>query len=192
MDAHDTDSLFAGSIPEVYDTYLVPLIFESYAADLAPRLAQRRPRRVLEIAAGTGVVTRAMDTMLSSDTLIVASDLNPAMLARAKVQGTQRAVEWCQADAQQLPFDDGGFDAVVCQFGAMFFPDKHKAFAEARRMLAPGGVFVFNVWDRIELNEFAQAVTEALARFIAGSPPAVLAAHAAWLSRSSSCFARSG
>ncbi len=175
MGLHDADKLFLGSIPEVYDTHLVPLIFESYAADLASRLADRRPRRVLEIAAGTGALTRAMDAMLPHDASIVASDLNPAMIEHAAARGTRRAIEWRQADAQNLPLDDGGFDAVVCQFGAMFFADKHKAFSEVRRVLAPGGIFLFNVWDRIEDNEFAETVTLALATAFADSPPLFLA-----------------
>src|SRR6185369_13756030 len=153
------DDKFAESIPEIYDTYMVPLIFAHYAADLTARLRERRPRRILEIAAGTGVVTRAMASGLPPETAIVATDLNQAMLDRAAAVGTARVVTWQQADATQLPFPDGAFDAVVCQFGAMFFPDKAKAFSEARRVLAPGGVFMFSVWDRIEENEFAAVVT---------------------------------
>src|SRR5438046_7598700 len=97
------------------------------------------------------------------------------MLDQAASVGTKRAVEWQQADAMQLPFGDATFDAVVCQFGAMFFPDKAKAFAEARRVLRPGGVFFFNVWDRIEENEFAHAVTAALETVFPGDPPRFLA-----------------
>src|SRR6476660_8843941 len=122
----DTDKVFAGSIPKLYDTYLVPLIFAPYAADLANRLRSRALSRVLEIAAGTGVVTRALASALPDSVAIVATDLNQAMLDQASTTGTQRAVEWRQADAMQLPFRDGTFDAVVCQFGAMFFPEKSK------------------------------------------------------------------
>ena len=131
--------------------------------------------RVLEIAAGTGVVTRALASALPASVSIVATDLNQAMVDRAAAVGTARAVEWRQADAMQLPFPDGAFDAVVCQFGVMFFPDKAKAFAEARRVLRPGGVFIFNVWDRIEENEFADAVTTALAPLFPADPPRFLA-----------------
>jgi SAM-dependent methyltransferase len=169
------DTRFAGSIPQIYDTYLVPLIFEPYAADLVTRLRAKSPSRVLEIAAGTGVVTRAMASALPETASIIATDLNPAMLDRAATVGTARAVEWRQADAMQLPFSDGAFDAVVCQFGAMFFPDKAKAFAEARRVLRPGGAFIFNVWDRIEENEFADAVTTALEPLFPADPPRFLA-----------------
>jgi SAM-dependent methyltransferase len=171
----DTDKVFAGSIPKLYETYLVPLIFEPYAADLVKRLSSRSLSRVLEIAAGTGVVTRALASALPERVSIVATDLNQAMLDQASVVGTKRTVEWRQADAMQLPFEDTTFDAVVCQFGVMFFPDKSKAFAEARRVLRPGGVFIFNVWDGIAENEFADTVTTALEWLFPKDPPRFLA-----------------
>ena len=170
----DADKVFAGSIPKIYETYLVPLIFEPYAPDLANRLRSRNLSRVLEIAAGTGVVTRAMASTLGDRVSIVATDLNPAMLEQASAVGTKRSVEWRQADAMELPFSDGSFDAVVCQFSVMFFPDKPKAFAEAFRVLKPGGVFLFNVWDCIEENEFADTVTTALAAVFPEDPPRFL------------------
>jgi SAM-dependent methyltransferase len=154
---------------------MVPLIFEHYAADIVDRLRARPITAVLELAAGTGVVSRALCAGLSEGASLVATDLNPAMLDWAKAVGTSRPVEWRQADAQQLPFADGAFDAVVCQFGAMFFPDKPKAFAEARRVLRPGGVFLFNVWDRLADNEFADVVTTALASIFPDDPPRFLA-----------------
>jgi SAM-dependent methyltransferase len=175
MPGHGADKEFTGSIPEVYDTHLVPLIFAPYAADLARRLVARQPRRVLEIAAGTGALTRAMAAALPPSVAIVASDLNQAMLDRASAVGTPRPVEWRQADAMALPFAEASFDAVVCQFGAMFFPDKAQAFAQARRVLQPGGLFLFNVWDRIEDNEFAATVTEALADVFPQDPPYFMA-----------------
>ena len=150
---NDIDKRFTGSVPKVYETFLVPLIFEPYAADLQARLSPINPLRILEIAAGTGVVTRTLASMAGTNASIVATDLNQAMLDEAAAAGTARPVEWQRADAMALPFADNEFDAVVCQFGAMFFPDKPKAFAEARRVLEPGGVFVFNVWDRISENE---------------------------------------
>jgi ubiquinone/menaquinone biosynthesis C-methylase UbiE len=171
----DLDKVFAGSIPKFYDDILVPLIFAPYANDLAQRVAARAPARVLEIAAGTGVVTRAMRAILPGPTHVVASDLNQAMLDTAAAIGTPGPVEWRQADAMALPFDAGSFDVVVCQFGAMFFPDKAQAFAETRRVLRPGGAFLFNAWDRIEENEFADAVTNALATLFPGDPPRFLA-----------------
>lgn len=169
----DSDKVFSGSIPRLYETHLVPLIFEAYARDLRQRLAAMSVSRVLEVAAGTGVATRALATL--DDVSIVATDLNQAMLDEAAAVGTARPVRWQQADAMALPFADGEFDAVVCQFGAMFFPDKAKAFAEARRVLKPGGVFLFSVWDRISENEFADTVTTALEAVFPEDPPRFLA-----------------
>ena len=171
----DTDKVFTGSIPTLYETYLVPLIFEPYAVDLVSRLASRSLTRVLEIAAGTGVVTRNLASALPESVSIVATDLNQPMLDLASAVGTPRPVEWRQADATQLPFGNGTFDAVVCQFGVMFFPDRAKAFLEARRVLGSGGVFIFNVWDRIEENEFAHTVTTALESLFPSDPPRFLA-----------------
>ena len=171
----DTDAVFAGSLPQVYQKHLVPLIFEPYAADLVLRLKPRAVTRVLEIAAGTGVVTRALASTLPEDVSIVATDRNQPMLDHAATLGTTRPVEWRQADALQLPFEDATFDAVVCQFGVMFFNDKPKAFSEARRVLRPGGVYLFNTWDRIEENEFADVVTMALESVFPGDPPRFLA-----------------
>lgn len=169
------DTVFAGSVPDFYDRMMVPLIFEPYAQDIARRIAQARPRAILEIAAGTGVVTRALAAALP-DARIVATDLNEPMLAFAKTrqpQGTH--TEWKQADASALPFDEQSFDVVVCQFGAMFFPDKVQAYREARRVLKPGGLYLFNVWDRIAENDFADVVTQCLAGVFPTDPPRFLA-----------------
>lgn len=174
MPPADADRSFAGSIPQLYEEHLVPLLFEPYAADLVPRVALRRPARVLEIAAGTGVVTRHMARTLSPAVAIVATDLSSAMLEQAMRVRTSRPVEWKQADAAQLPFGDEAFDVVVCQFGAMFFPDKAKAYAEVRRVLRRGGTFLFNVWDRIEHNEFADAVADAMVAAFRDDPPRFL------------------
>ena len=170
-----TDKLFAGSIPEIYDRFLVPLIFEPYAADLAGRVAALAPRDVLETAAGTGVLTRALAAQLAPSTRIVASDLNQPMLDQAARRQQGGSVEWKQADALALPFDDRSFDVVACQFGAMFFPDKVQGYKEARRVLRPAGRFLFNVWDRIADNEFADVVTEALAALFPDDPPRFMA-----------------
>jgi len=120
--------VFAGSIPEIYDQYLVPLIFEPYAIDLAQRLVSLPLTNVLELACGTGAVTRRLALSLPHSVFIVATDLSQPMLERAGSIGTSRAVEWRQADAMHLPFDKASFDAVVCQFGVMFFPDRARAF----------------------------------------------------------------
>lgn len=170
-DSSPLDHKFAGSIPAIYETYFVPMLFEPYAADLVSRVRTRSVSAVLEIAAGTGVVTRALASATPAGTSIIATDLNQAMLEQASAAGTSRPVEWRQADAMNLPFPDGAFDAVVCQFGAMFFPDKAKAFSEARRVLAPGGAFIFNVWDRLAENEFADTVTTALETIFPSDPP---------------------
>ena len=171
----DTDKVFTGSIPKLYDAVLVPLIFQPYAIDLVSRLQRGSCARVLEIAAGTGVVTRALASTLPDGVTIVATDLNQAMLDQASAAGTARPVEWRQADAMQLPFGEAEFDAVICQFGVMFFPDKAAAFAQALRVLRPGGTFIFNVWDRIEENEFADTVTTALEQVFPADPPRFLA-----------------
>jgi ubiquinone/menaquinone biosynthesis C-methylase UbiE len=170
-----TDKLFAGSIPEIYDRVLVPLIFEPYARDLADRVARADPRNVLETAAGTGVLTRAMASRLPAQTRIVATDLNQPMLDQAATRQSRDRIEWKQADALALPFQDQSFDAVACQFGAMFFPDKVQGYKEARRVLKPGGHFCFNVWDRISANEFADVVTQALAELFPSDPPRFMA-----------------
>jgi ubiquinone/menaquinone biosynthesis C-methylase UbiE len=171
-----TDKTFAGSVPESYDRYMAPLIFEPYAADLARRAMLLSPTHVLEIAAGTGVVTRALAPALATAARYIATDLNQPMLDYAAArQGTEGHVEWRQADAMALPFEDETFDLVCCQFGAMFFPDRPKAYGEARRVLRPGGHFLLNVWDRIEENLFADEVTKALAKTFPGDPPRFLA-----------------
>ncbi|MGE0094549.1 MAG: class I SAM-dependent methyltransferase [Alphaproteobacteria bacterium] len=171
-----TDKLFSGSIPEIYDRLLVPLIFEPYALDLARRLAEIGPLAVLEIAAGTGVLTRAIAARLPAHARVVATDISPPMLDRAKARQAQDGrIAWRQADALALPFDDQGFDAVVCQFGAMFIPDKVQGYGEARRVLKPDGRFLLNVWDRIAENEFADIVTEALAARFPHDPPRFMA-----------------
>jgi ubiquinone/menaquinone biosynthesis C-methylase UbiE len=171
----EIDKVFAGSIPALYDRHLVPVIFEPYAADLAARLSDLAGGRVLEIAAGTGAVTRALARTLPESVTVFATDLNEPMLDFAATRLKGRPITWQQADAMALPFEDEEFDAVVCQFGVMFFPDKKAAFREARRVLKPGGRFLFNVWDRIEENEFAHVVTEAVAALFPDNPPRFLA-----------------
>jgi len=167
-----TDKLFAGSIPELYERFLVPLIFESYARDLAKRVADVAPKDVLEIAAGTGVLTRAMASCLPATTRIVATDLNQPMLDEAaKRHAGDRQIERRQADALALPFADASFDVVVCQFGTMFFPDKIAAFKEARRVLRSGGRLIFNVWDNISTNEFADGIEQAAVAVFPDDPP---------------------
>jgi ubiquinone/menaquinone biosynthesis C-methylase UbiE len=171
-----TDKLFGGSIPEIYERHMVPLIFAGYAVDMAERIAKLAPKEVLEIAAGTGVLTRAMASRLPNDARIVATDLNQPMLDHAATrQPTSERIVWRQADALALPFADGSFDLVACQFGAMFFPDKVRGYSEARRVLKPGGRSLFSVWDKIAENEFADVVTQALETLFPEDPPRFLA-----------------
>ena len=171
-----SDKLFAGSIPEIYDRYLVPLIFEAYASDLARRVAEAAPVQVLETAAGTGVVTRALAPLLPAQARYVVSDLNQPMLDRAAIRlGSDKRLVWQQADALRLPFEEESFDAVCCQFGVMFFPDRLAGYREARRVLKKGGLFVFNVWDRIEHNDFARVVTDVATATFPSDPPRFLA-----------------
>jgi ubiquinone/menaquinone biosynthesis C-methylase UbiE len=170
-----SDKLFAGSIPEIYDRFLVPLIFEAYADNLAQRVVELQPNDVLETAAGTGVLTRAMAARLPASTRIVATDLNQPMLDHAARRDPDHArARRQQADALELPFPAASFDAVACQFGVMFFPDKVRGYSEAHRVLRPGGTFLFNVWDRISENDFADVVTEALARCFPHDPPSFM------------------
>lgn len=145
---------FDGSIPEMYDQHLGELLFEPYAADIADRVAKRRPRKVLEIAAGTGIASRRLLKALPRGTALTVTDLNTPMLeyAQHKIGADGRGAEWRQADAQDLPFPNESFDAVVCQFGVMFFPDKHKGLREFNRVLEKGGALIFNVWDSLERN----------------------------------------
>jgi ubiquinone/menaquinone biosynthesis C-methylase UbiE len=167
------DAVFAGSIPALYDRHLGDMLFAPYAQELARRAAAQAPRSVLEIAAGTGIVTRALHAALPVAT-IVATDLNEAMIAHAATRLTAPNVTWQQADAMSLPFDDGTFDLVVCQFGVMFFPDRIKAFREARRVLAPGGRYVFTTWASIEHSPLADIVARAAADAFPNDPPSFL------------------
>ncbi|MBN9336180.1 class I SAM-dependent methyltransferase [Devosia sp.] len=147
---------FVGSIPEFYDRGLGPVLFADYADLMAARVAAVAPSSVLEIAAGTGIVTEALRKRLTATTRITATDLNPPMLdvARQKLEKAN-GVEFQAVDAQQLPFVDAAFDAIVCQFGIMFYPDRPKSFAEALRVLKPGGHYFFSVWDEHRYNRYA-------------------------------------
>lgn len=170
------DREFTGSIPEFYDTYLVPLIFEAYADDLAGRVTALKPEAILETAAGSGVVTRALASRMAPDARYTVTDLNQPMLDRAAMrQGPDDRIAWRRADALDLPFNDASFDAVVCQFSVMFFPDKVAGYKEAARVLNPDGVFLFSVWDHIGANEFADVVTGAAALVFPDDPPRFLA-----------------
>lgn len=166
------NAAFVGSIPENYDRYLGPVMFDPYAVDLVARLDVRDNATVLEIACGTGIVTRRLRDHLGSSTKIVATDLNEAMMDYAKRKfRPEEKVEWKTADATELPFADASFDAVVCQFGLMFFPDKPRAAGEVHRVLKPGGTFLFNVWDAIEYNDMPNLTHKIVTRYFEDNPP---------------------
>jgi ubiquinone/menaquinone biosynthesis C-methylase UbiE len=169
------DSVFAGSIPALYDRYLGPLLFRPYAQDLAERLGDLASGRVLETAAGTGIVTEVLAQRLPPAVAIVATDLNQAMVDHAAAKPALQRVALRQADALALPFADDSVDAVVCQFGAMFFPDKVAGYREARRVLKPGGRFVFNVWDSLAHNPITRVVVDTMAARYPDNPPRFLA-----------------
>jgi len=170
-----SDSKFTDDVARFYESTLVPLIFEPYAEDLAARALGLEPDSVLEVACGTGVVTRALASALPPECEITATDLNAAMVSHAESVGTARPVTWRQADVMALPFDDASFDVVVCQFAVMFFPDRVAAYREIRRVLRPGGTFLFNVWNDLEQNDFAAVVTDAMRALYPEDPPMFLA-----------------
>jgi SAM-dependent methyltransferase len=163
-----TDARWAESMPEIYDRCLGPVLFEPYAEQLGGIVGQLPARRVLELAAGTGIATAALISALP-DASITATDLNPAMVewGRDRVPGA----DWQQADAQHLGFADASFELVTCQFGVMFFPDKPAAFAEVARVLSPGATMVFSVWDAVEASDFPAAMVQCLAEVLPVDPP---------------------
>ena len=169
----DSDIAFAGSIPALYDRYMGPLLFEPYADELARRAKALAPRRVLETAAGTGIVTAALQRALP-DAEIVATDLNQPMLDVAATKVASDKLRFAAADAEALPFDDGSFDLVVCQFGVMFFPDKVRANSEAWRVLTDGGHYLLAIWDRLDRNTASHVFGQALATLYPDNPAAFL------------------
>lgn len=167
------DAAFTGSIPQIYDSCLGPLLFEPYADDLARRAAELKPSRVLETAAGTGIVTAALAAALPNAE-IVATDLNQAMIDVAAAKAAGGRISFRAADAQSLPFGDAAFDLVACQYGVMFFPDRIGAYREARRVLKPGGAFLFNAWDSLDGNPIPRVVEQAVAALFPNDPPGFL------------------
>jgi len=170
-----TAALFDDSIPADYDTYLGPFLFEPFAADLAGRVQVRAGGAVLETACGTGISTEFLRRSIGSSVSIEATDLSEPMLdvARAK-RGHLERVRFRRADATALPFEDGSFEAVVSQFGLMFLPDKLRAMREAHRVLRPGGVLAFNVWDDLPSNPYVEVAQAAIATFFDADPPQFL------------------
>jgi SAM-dependent methyltransferase len=165
---------FSGSVPEFYDRYLGPVLFEPYARDLASRLPQRGGLRVLETACGTGIVTKHLREALPDDATLVATDLNEAMIDYARAAVPAAGITWQQADAQALPFDDGSFDVVACAFGVMFLPDKVQGFREARRVLGSGGLLLANAWHSLEDIPAAGAIHRYVGERVPDDPPRFL------------------
>lgn len=167
----DAVARFSGSMPDYYERYMVPMLFAPHARIAAARLGDMRSGRVLELAAGTGAMTRASAAVLPDAVAIVATDLNQPMLDRATPHTGSARVRWQQADALALPFGDREFDAVVCQFGVMFYPDKPAGFAETFRVLKPGGRFIFSVWDVMERNVLNQICYDTVSALFPADPP---------------------
>ena len=159
-----SDSMYAGAVPEIYDRERGPLFFQPFARDMARRLGGLTEGCVLETASGTGILTLELVGILPESVAITATDLNQPMLDHARAKPALARVTFQQADAQALPFPNESFDAVLCQFGVMFFPNRVKAYAEARRVLRPGGRFLFNAWDKLANSPVPQAALAGLAR----------------------------
>lgn len=172
MSKPSSNIAFTGSIPKIYDSSLGPVFFEPYAIDMAQRVAKLNPDSVLETAAGTGRVTNHLRKEVSAATKIIATDLNPDMLEVAKQRVTDKNITWQQADAMALPFAENNFDAVVCQYGIMFYPDKLVGMQEAFRVLKKGGTYLFNVWDTVDVNPMAKTAREIIMSFFENDPPA--------------------
>jgi ubiquinone/menaquinone biosynthesis C-methylase UbiE len=168
----DQPLAFEGSVPENYDRYLGPMFFEPYAEDLLSRISVPANGSVLELACGTGIVTRRLRDGLPAEVKLVATDLSEPMMTFAQKKfDANELVDWQQADASSLPFPAGSFDAVVCQFGLMFVPDKLQAMGEAKRVLKPGTSFLFNVWAALDRNDFARITHETVGAFFKNDPP---------------------
>jgi len=168
----DKSSEFTGEIPRNYDECLGPVIFEYYAGDMARRVAETGPETVLELAAGTGIVTRKLRDALGPQAVLVATDLNEPMLEVAKTKfDNAEAIRFRQADAQNLAFETDAFDVLACQFGHMFFPDRVAAHGEAKRVVRSGGRYVFSTWGHMEQNPFSRIAHDTMAELFEGDPP---------------------
>ncbi len=166
-----TPIAFSGDIPKYYDTYLGPMFFEPFAIDMADRISKVHPEYLLELACGSGRLTRLLPSVLSPEANIVATDINPAMVSFAKSKLQDAKIDWMEVDAVSLPFKDASFDCIAVQFGVMFYSDRKKAFKEALRVLKPGGTLIFSSWDEIKKNPMPFIVDEALKHFFPVDTP---------------------
>lgn len=166
----ETNIAFSGTIPETYDKYLGPLLFEPYAKDIIERIKKKKFLNVLELACGTGRVTQYLRDILPADARIVATDINPDMLNIAQNKITGKNIEWKEADMQNIPFKDSEFDLVICQFGIMFVPDKEKAYSEIYRVLKKDGMFLFNTWNKLEKNRLLFSADEIINDYFKDNP----------------------
>lgn len=162
---------FSGDVPTRYDEYSGPMFFEPYATEVAHRIDPSSVSVALELASGTGRVTRHLRNVLPSNTILIASDVSIDMLAIAKrkLQGVN--IDWLTIDAQELPFDDASIDLVVCCFGYMFVADKLKAFREVHRVLRPGGMFLFTTWDKLEVIGASQVYRQIVKKYLTEPVP---------------------
>lgn len=165
-----TSAAFSGTIPEVYDSNLGPLLFEPFAKDLMERIKNKKFQSVLELAAGSGRVTQYLEKTLPAGTKVVVSDLNPDMIRVAKEKVKSTDIDWKVIDMQQIPYDDASFDLIIVQFGVMFVPDKEKAFREIHRVLKPGGRLLFNTWDSMKINTFAYYADQVINSYFPENP----------------------
>lgn len=163
--------IFTGSIPKNYDEYLGPMFFEPYALEIASRVEPSTVTSALELGCGTGRVTRQLRKVLPDNSSFISSDISPDMLAIAKEKLKGLNIDWRIINAQELPFNDNSIDLIVCSFGYMFVPDKAKAFAEAYRILRPGGTLLFATWGKLEDNEASYVFRSTLKKYFGDSLP---------------------
>jgi SAM-dependent methyltransferase len=166
---------FSGDIPRNYDEGMGPVVFEPYAIELAERVPAQEGMEILEIASGTGRVTRHLAERLLAGSHLTATDLNPDMLKVAQSRVGNSDVKWQVANALELPLADDSFDCVACAFGVMFYPDKLQGQKEARRVLRDGGVYLFSVWAELEANPWCSILQKTMLRLFPVDTPGFLA-----------------
>lgn len=156
----------SGTPAEIYERHMVPAIFSRWAPDLLQAARVQTGERVLDVACGTGAVTRLLAERVGLTGNVVSLDINPGMLAVARRTVLGPNIEWLESSALDMPLPDATFDAVVCQQGLQFFPDRPAALSEMRRVLKPGGRLALACWRSIEHTPGYLALEQALARRI--------------------------